>query len=80
MAKIQEIANYAREGASRLGIEKFDIYGSSVDETSVEVSNGEPKQVQSSNRSSVIVRVWNLENRVGVTTTTDVDLMGIELA
>ncbi len=80
MTKIQEIANYAQDKAKALGIHKFDLYGSSIDETSVEVAFGEPKQVEASNRSSIIVRVWNEQNTMGVTTTTDVDDKGIELA
>jgi PmbA protein len=80
MAKIQEIAKYAQENAERLGIKKFDIYGSTVDETSVQVDQGEPKQVKASNRSGVTVRVWNEENTIGVTSTTDVDPKGLELA
>lgn len=80
MPNIQEIANYAKDNAHKLGIKKFDIYGSSVDETSVQVDQGEPKQVKASNRSGVTVRVWNEENTMGVTSTTDVDPKGLELA
>lgn len=80
MPQISEIANYAQDSASKLGIHKFDIYGSSVDETSVQVDEGEPKQVKASNRSSVTVRVWNENNTVGITSTTDVDPKGMELA
>ena len=80
MTKIAEIASYAQTSAEKLGIDKFDIYGSSVDETSVQVDTGEPKQVKASNRSSVMVRVWNKGNTMGVTSTTDVDPKGLELA
>ncbi|MEA5533421.1 TldD/PmbA family protein [Crocosphaera sp. XPORK-15E] len=80
MLNTEEIANYAQISAKEIGITKYDIYGSSVDETSVEVDNGEPKQVQASNRSSVIVRVWNEKETVGVTTTTDLDELGLKLA
>lgn len=80
MPNIQELATTARTSAKQLGIKKFDIYGSSVDETSVQVDRGEPKQVKASNRSGVTVRVWNENNTVGVTSTTDVDSNGIELA
>jgi len=78
--KINDIATYAKESANQLGIKKFDIYGSTVDETSVQVEQGSPKQVKASNRSSVTVRVWNEENTVGVTSTTDVNPNGLELA
>ncbi|MBD2356643.1 TldD/PmbA family protein [Tolypothrix sp. FACHB-123] len=80
MPTINDIANYAKENAEKLGIQKFDIYGSTVDETSVQVDQGEPKQVKASNRSGVTVRVWNEENTMGVTSTTDVDPKGLELA
>jgi PmbA protein len=80
MPTINEIANSAQENAQKLGIQKFDIYGSTVDETSVQVDQGEPKQVKASNRSGVTVRVWNEQNTMGVTSTTDVDPTGLELA
>ena len=80
MPSTQEIAGYAQEIAQKLGIKKFDIYGSTVDETSVQVDQGEPKQVNASSRSGVMVRVWNDKQTLGVTTTTDVDPLGIELA
>jgi PmbA protein len=78
--QISNLANYTKDSASKLGIQKFDIYGSSVDETRVQVEQGKPKQVKASNRSSVTVRVWNENNTVGVTNTTDVDPKGVELA
>ncbi|WP_414752325.1 TldD/PmbA family protein [Anabaena sp. CCY 9910] len=80
MPNINEIATYAQDNAQKLGIQKFDIYGSSVDETSVQVDQGEPKQVKASNRSGVTVRVWNEDNTIGITSTTDVDPKGLELA
>ena len=46
----------------------------------MEVAFGEPKQVEASNRASVIVRVWNDQGLVGVASTTDLDSSGIRLA
>ncbi len=80
MTNIHELTTSAQSIAQQLGITKFDIYGSSVDETNVQVDQGKPKQVKASNRSSVIVRVWNPEQSMGVTTTTDTDRTGLELA
>jgi PmbA protein len=80
MSKVNEIASQAAAIAQKLGIQKYDIYGSTVDETSVQVDSGEPKQVKASNRASVIVRVWNSDQTLGVTSTTDVDSNGLELA
>ncbi|QZZ20705.1 TldD/PmbA family protein [Leptothermofonsia sichuanensis E412] len=80
MPSIQELATQAKEIANRLSIHKYDIFGSAVDETSVKVDQGKPDQVKASQRSSVTVRVWNEENSMGVTSTTDVDPNGLELA
>jgi PmbA protein len=80
MPNITDIATHAKENAEKLGIKKFDIYGSAVDSTSVQVDQGEPKQVKASNLSGVTVRVWNEENTMGVTSTTDIDPKGLELA
>jgi PmbA protein len=80
MLDIAELSTSARTIADKLGIAKFDIYGSTVDETSVQVDRGEAKQVKASNRSGVTVRVWNPENTVGTTSTTDLDPIGLELA
>lgn len=80
MPSVSEIAAHSEAIAQKLGIKKYDIFGSSIDETSVQVDSGEPKQVKASNRSSVIVRVWNEAGTLGVTSTTDVDETGLELA
>ncbi len=80
MSKVQSIALTTKEKAEKLNIKKYDIYGSTVDQTSVQVFQGEPKQVKASQKSSVIVRVWNDAEQIGVTSTTDIDPMGIELA
>lgn len=80
MQNLQDLATCAWDYARQLGIAKFDIYGSAVAETSVEIDHGAAKQVQASSRYSAIVRVWNGDNRVGVASTTDTDANGIELA
>ncbi|MFM7613113.1 MAG: PmbA/TldA family metallopeptidase, partial [Synechococcales cyanobacterium] len=78
--KIQDLAIQAKTIAARLHILKFDIFGSIIDETSIEVDHGEPKQVEASNRFGVTVRVWNENGTVGVTSTTDLHPQGLELA
>ncbi len=77
---ITDLATQAEAAAQRLSIAKYDIYGASVDETSVQVDHGEPKQVKASQRSSVTVRVWNGDGTIGITSTTDIDPVGLELA
>lgn len=80
MVQVQDIAQSAQSIAQKLGVQKYDLYGSIVDSTSVQVDQGDPKQVKSANRSSIIVRVWNEQGTMGVTSTTDVDPRGMELA
>ncbi len=80
MIEINELASQAQSIAKKLGIKKFDIYGSAVDENTVQVDNGEPKQVKASQRSGVTVRVWNQQHTMGVTSTTEVNPLGLELA
>ncbi|MFZ4556957.1 MAG: TldD/PmbA family protein [Pseudanabaena sp.] len=77
---VEKLVSDAKETASKLGIKKFDIYGAIIDETSAEVDSGAPKQVSASNRASITVRVWNDEGTVGVTSTTNIDRIGLELA
>ncbi|PZO43454.1 MAG: peptidase C69 [Pseudanabaena frigida] len=77
---VEKLVSDAKDTASKLGIKKFDIYGAIVDETSAEVDSGAPKQVSASNRASITVRVWNDEGTVGVTSTTNIDRVGLELA
>jgi PmbA protein len=77
---IQTVSDSAHKIATKLGISKFDLSGSTNDSVSVQVDKGEAKQVKASNRSGITVRVWNAENTVGITSTTDVDDNGLELA
>ncbi len=77
---IQTVSDSAHKIATKLGISKFDLSGSTTDSVSVQVDKGEAKQVKASNRSGITVRVWNAENTVGITSTTDVDDNGLELA
>jgi PmbA protein len=77
---IQQVSASAHQIATKLGISKFDLSGSTTDSVSVQVDRGEPKQVKASNRSGITVRVWNADNTVGITSTTDVDDNGLELA
>lgn len=77
---VEKLVSDAKETANKLEIKKFDIYGAIVDETSAEVDSGAPKQVSASNRASITVRVWNNHGTVGVTSTTNIDRLGLELA
>jgi PmbA protein len=81
MSIVNTIASVAQAAASKLNIQKYDIYGYSGDDISVQVKNGEPDEMKVSQRATnLTIRVWNDQNTVGATSTTDVDLTSIELA
>jgi len=80
MLSVDRLLAIATDCAAQQHIQKFDIYGAAVDDTGVQVDQGEPKQVKASSRSSVTVRVWHETGRVGITSTTDLDEMGLALA
>jgi PmbA protein len=80
MTSITELATQVQSAATRLNVKKYDIYGATIDETTAKVDQGKPDQVKASSRSSVTVRVWNDHNTMGITSTTDVDPIGLELA
>ena len=65
--------------ASYLKISKWDLGASSSIDTSVQVFNGEPKQLKSSQRSSITIRVWN-DNLIGITSTSDLSYKGLKQA
>jgi PmbA protein len=77
---IRELAQQTQAIAQKLGIHQYDIYGASTDANSVQVEEGEPEKVSASNRASITVRVWNEKHTVGITSTTDIDSTGLELA
>jgi PmbA protein len=81
MSTVSTIAAAAKDAAQKLKIKKYDIYGNAGDNINVQVDGGELDQIKASQRStSVTVRVWNDQNTVGITSTTDVDPVGLELA
>jgi PmbA protein len=80
MNKITTLADQARTAAQALGIPKYDIFGSSIDETSVQVDEGQPDKMEASQRSSVTVRVWNDKGQIGIASTTALDANGLQLA
>jgi PmbA protein len=80
MSTVDTIASAAKSAATKLNIQKYDIYGYASDEISVQVDHGEPDKLSASQSSAVTVRVWNEQNTIGITSTTDVDATGLELA
>ena len=61
-------------------ITKWDMGASSSKEISVQVQNGNAKQLKGSQRNSMTLRVWNYDNKVGITSTSDFTNDGIKKA
>ncbi|KGG12451.1 MULTISPECIES: TldD/PmbA family protein [Prochlorococcus] len=66
--------------ANRLSIKKWDLSASSSKDISAQVFKGEAKQLKASQRSAITLRVWNKNNLVGITSTSDLSRNGLELA
>ncbi len=61
-------------------INKWDIGASSSRDISVQVQQGNAKQLKGSQRNSMTLRVWNKNNQVGITSTSDLTSEGIKKA
>ena len=61
-------------------IKKWDMGASSSRDISVQVQKGNAKQLKGSQRNSMTLRVWNKNNQVGITSTSDLTSEGIKKA
>ncbi len=61
-------------------IHKWDMGASSSRDISVQVQQGNAKQLKGSQRNSMTLRVWNKYNQVGITSTSDLTSEGIKKA
>ena len=59
---------------------KWDVGASSSRDISVQVQKGNAKQLKGSQRNSMTLRVWNKNNKVGITSTSDLTNEGIKKA
>ena len=70
------LEKYSKE----LKIRKWDMGASSSRDISVQVHQGNAKQLKGSQRNSLTLRVWNNTNKVGITSTSDLSNQGIKKA
>tara|TARA_Y100001968_G_C19453588_1_gene770506 strand:- start:8113 stop:9492 length:1380 start_codon:yes stop_codon:yes gene_type:complete len=61
-------------------ISKWDLGASSSVDLSVQVDNGVAKQLKASQKHSLTIRVWNSEDSVGITSTSDISKNGLRKA
>ena len=72
--------NLLEEYCQESSIQKWDIGASSSSDISVQVQQGNAKQIKGSQRNSMTLRVWNKNNQVGITSTSDLTSQGIKKA
>ena len=70
------LEKYSKESS----IKKWDMGASSSRDISVQVQQGNAKQLKGSQRNSMTLRVWNKNNQVGITSTSDLTSKGIKKA
>ena len=75
-----EITSKITKAANILNIEKWDYGASFSNDYSVQVDRGKAKQLKASQKQVITLRVWNKENLVGITTTSDLSETGIKKA
>ena len=75
-----EITTQISTAANILNIDKWDYGASFSNDYSVQVDRGAAKQLKASQKQVITLRVWNKENLVGITTTSDLSETGIKKA
>ena len=75
-----EITAQITNAANILKINKWDYGASLSNDYSVQVDRGKAKQLKASQKHVITLRVWNTENLVGITTTSDLSETGIKKA
>ena len=77
---LKEITYIVSQKAESLKIKKWDFGASFSNDYSVQVDKGIAKQLKASQKQILTLRVWNKENLVGITTTSDISEQGLEKA
>ncbi len=72
--------NLLEKYSEESSINKWDMGVSSSRDLSVQVHQGNAKQLKGSQRNSMTLRVWNKNNQVGITSTSDLTSEGIKKA
>lgn len=75
-----QLAEQVSERARAAGIHQWDLGASCSTDSSVQVDRGEAKQLKGAERRSITVRVWDEQQRVGITSTSDLSPEGLSRA
>jgi len=77
---LSQITNLLKSSANELNIKKWDFGASFSNDFSVQVDKGIAKQLKASQKQILTLRVWNDQNLVGITTTSDISENGLKKA
>ena len=77
---VTKIADLIKEGAKTLNIYKWDFGASFSNDFSVQIDKGVAKQLKASQKQVLTLRVWNDNDLVGITTTSDLSESGLKKA
>ena len=77
---ILEITTLINKAAQSLNIKKWDYGASYSNDFSVQIDKGVAKQLKASQKQILTIRVWNENNLVGITTTSDLSEDGLRKA
>ena len=77
---VTKIVDFIKEGAKTLNIYKWDFGASFSNDFSVQIDKGVAKQLKASQKQVLTLRVWNDNDLVGITTTSDLSESGLKKA
>ena len=77
---VAQITDFIIEGAKTLNIKKWDFGASFSTDFSVQIDKGIAKQLKASQKQVLTLRVWNNNDLVGITTTSDLSKRGLKKA
>ena len=77
---VNKISDFIKEGAKSLNIYKWDFGASFSNDFSVQIDKGVAKQLKASQKQVLTLRVWNDNDLVGITTTSDLSESGLKKA
>ena len=77
---VTKITDLIKEGAKTLNIYKWDFGASFSNDFSVQIDKGVAKQLKASQKQVLTLRVWNDNDLVGITTTSDLSEIGLKKA
>ena len=77
---IKQIRDSIKKITSSNNIKKWDLGAMASENHSVQVDKGIAKQLKGSQKSSLTIRVWNKNNQIGITSTSDYSEIGLEKA